>query len=509
MRKFAAWLAAAAMAVSVLVPFSALAAGGETLADGVPVAARATAAPTAAPDQGAEVPESITYQAYEQIAGYIADRYLDDSYTAEDIMKLGLSRYLEENGDEALIKLLKAAMSGLDPYSDFFSKEEYREYTNDLNNTFYGLGIVMRQDGEYVTIESFAEENSLAERTGFKIGDRIVKVNGVNVVGSSLTEVRNLIIGELGTTVDITLLRDGAEVEITGTRTAVSTSTVSGGVLSGGIGYISIGNFGAGTAAEFAELSDTLKSEGVTNLILDLRNSPGGMVSAATHIAELIVPKGKIVEVKFRNEAQNYTYYSELNKAPFNIVVLINNHTASSAEILASAIQDSGAGVLMGEQTYGKAVIQSTYNLINGMAFKLTIGQYLTRNGNEIDHVGLTPDIEVSNYNKRIDTTEYTRFDFLTPVSVGMSGTNVIAAKQRLALMHYFIGNLGNDVFNTDLEESVRQFQRENGLTDSGVLDIPTQIRLKERFELLETVVDVQMQEAYKYFGGNVDDLYD
>ena len=331
----------------------------------------------------------------------------------------------------------------------------------------------------------------------------------MNVVGSSLTEVRNLIIGELGTTVDITLLRDGAEVNITGMRTAVSTSTVSGGVLSGGIGYISIGNFGTGTAAEFAELSETLKNEGVTNLILDLRNSPGGVVSAATHIAELIVPKGKIVDVKFRDEEQNYTYYSELNKAPFKIVVLVNNHTASSAEILASAIQDSGAGILMGEQTYGKAVIQSTYHLLNGMAFKLTIGQYLTRNGNEIDHVGLTPDIEVSNYNKRIDTTEYTRFDFLTPVSVGMSGTNVIAAKQRLALMHYFIGNLGNDVFNTDLEESVRRFQRDNGLTDSGVLDIPTQIKLKQRFELLETVVDVQMQEAYKYFGGNIDDLYD
>lgn len=512
MRKFTALLAAAAIAISAFAPFSALAAGGDTLTDGTQVAARATAAPTEAPADetaSAEIPESLTYQAYEQVAGYIADRYLDDSYTAEDIMKLGLSRYLEDKGDEALIALLKAALGGLDPYSDFYSSKEYQEYTDDLNSTFYGLGIIMRQDGEYVAIDGFAEENSLAERTGFMIGDKITKVNGVNVVGSSMTEVRNLIIGELGTTVLITLQRDGEEIEITGTRTAVSTSTVSGGVLEGGIGYISIGNFSTSTADEFAEIAQKLKDEGVKNLILDLRNSPGGVVSSATHIAEQLVPAGKIVEVRFRNATQNYIYYSDLMEVPFKIIVLVNNNTASSAEILASAIQDSGAGILMGEQTYGKAVIQSSYTLRNGMAFKLTVGQYLTRNGNEIDHVGLTPDIEVSNYHKRIDTTSYTKFDFLTPVSVGMSGTNVTAAKERLSVMKYFIGNLGNNVFNTDLEESVRAFQRDNELTDTGVLDIPTQIKLKEVFETLETTVDVQMQEAYKRFGGNVDDLYD
>lgn len=115
----------------------------------------------------------------------------------------------------------------------------------------------------------------------------------------------------------------------------------------------------------------------------------------------------------------------------------------------------------------------------------------------------------VSNYTKKIDTTGYTKFDFLTPVSLGSSGTNVTAAKERLSIMGYYIGNMGNDVFNTDLAEAIKTFQRENGLTDSGVLDIPTQIRLKERFEQLETTVDIQMQEAYKYFGGNVDNLYE
>lgn len=455
-----------------------------------------------------KVKESLEYQAYEQIAGYIADRYVDDSYTAEDIMKMGISAYLAEAGDEALVDFLKAAMHSLDDYSDFYTYSEYVEYNNTLNRTFYGLGISMQQSGEYVEIVDFVEENGLAEKSGFKIGDKISKVDGISVVGSSITEVRNLIVGDLGTTVLITVLRDGKEVEITGTRTAVNNTTVSGGVLEGNIGYIKIASFSSKTAEEFTEISEKLKSEGVEKVILDLRNNPGGLLSSAIGIAQELVPSGKIVDVQYRDETMNYTYSSVLGKSPYEMIVLVNENTASSSEILASAIQDSGAGILMGEQTYGKAVIQSTYQLMNGMVFKLTIGQYITRNGNEIDHVGLTPDIYVSNYTKKIDTTGYTKFDFITPVSVGSSGQNVKAAKERLAIMDYYIGNLGNDVYNTDLTDAVRAFQRENDLTDSGVLDIPTQIKIKEVFESLETTVDIQMQEAYKYFGGNVDDLY-
>ena len=423
-------------------------------------------------------------------------------------MKLGLSSYLEEYDDEALVPLMKAALQSLDDYSDFYTRSEYIEYNNQLNKTFYGLGVMLRQDGEYVAIDGFVEENSLAEISGFKADDKFVKVDGINVVGSSITEVRNLVVGELGTTVLVTVLRDGQEVEITGIRTAVNNATVSGGIFEGNIGYIKIVSFSSGTADEFTETMKSLRDSGVKKLILDLRNNPGGYLSAATAIAQEIVPAGKVVDVAYRDSTMNYTYYSELKDAPFDILVLVNGNTASSAEILASAIQDSGVGILMGEQTFGKAVIQSVFSLRNGMVFKLTIGQYLTRNGNEIDHVGLTPDKEVSNYSKKIDTSGYTKFDFLNRVSVGGSGTNVTAAKERLTIMGYFIGNLGNDVFNTDLRDAIKAFQTDNGLVDNGTLDIATQIKIKKVFESLETTVDFQMQEAYRYFGGNVDDLY-
>ena len=494
-------------ATAIFIPnISAFASGNITLSDFSPSQYAVTEKKDSVTEK--EIETSITYQAYQQIAGYIAEKYLDDSYTAEDIMKIGLSSYLEEHGDDVLVPLLKSALQSLDNYSDFYTRNEYVEYTNNLNKTFYGLGIVMKQSGEYVEIDDFVEENSLAQKSGFKIGDKITKVDGISVIGNSITEVRNLVIGELGTTVLITVLRNDREIEITGTRTAVNNSTVSGGILKGNIGYIKIASFSSTTAKEFAEVSDEMKKSGVRKLILDLRNNPGGIVSAAVDIAKTIVPLGKIVDVTYRDEKMNHTYYSELSSVPFTMAVLINENTASSAEILASAIQDSKAGILIGEQTFGKAVIQSTYPLNNGMVFKLTIGQYLTRNGNEIDHLGLSPDKHVSNYTKRIDTTGYTKFDFLTPSSIGSSGSNVTAAKERLAVMNLFIGNLSNDVFNTDLADALKSFQSEYNLSDSGVLDVPTQIKLKEIFESLETTVDLQMQEAYTYFGGNADDLY-
>ena len=454
-----------------------------------------------------EIDTSIEYQGYEMISDYIANQYIDDTYTAEDIMKLGVSAYLEKYGDDALVEFLKGALHALDDYSDFFTREEYIEYMNEINSTFYGLGVSLQQNGEYVEIVEFVEEGGLAQQSGFQVGDKIVAVGGVDVVGCSVTEVRNLVVGELGTAVDITVLRGDERINLVGIRTAVNTSTVSGTVLKDGIGYVKILSFSKNTAEEFTDIVNKMKSENVKKLILDLRNNGGGQVIAAVDVARQIVPKGKIIDVEYRDKNLNHTYNSDLREPPFEIVTLVNEHTASSAEILASAIQDSGVGILMGENTYGKAVIQSPFYVNNGMVIKLTIGSYITRNGNEINKVGLIPDILVENEKKKVDTSSYTKFDFITPVSLGASGDNVMAAKERLSDMNYYSGNMHNDVYNVDLKESVALFQRKHGLTDSGVLDIPTQIKLKEVFEQLDMELDTQLDEAYKYLGGKIEDL--
>lgn len=451
---------------------------------------------------------SVGYQSFDQIAEYVAELYIDDSYTKEDIMAQGLSKLLENN-DPLLIDLLKSTLESMDDYSEFYTAEEYKEFLNQLNNTFYGIGIIMHQTGsDYVEITGFTDGNDNAEKAGFKVGDKICKVDGTDVTGWKMQEVREKVIGAEGTEVDITVLRDDKEIELTATRVAVSETTVSGGVLEGDIGYIQITSFNNETAEDFEEVLDKMRENNVKKIILDLRNNGGGVVSAATKIAQMIVPKGKIIDVKYRQSKYDETYNSSLEKKEFDFIVLVNEHTASASEILASAIQDSKAGTLVGTKTFGKAVIQNTFPLKNGSVFKLTVGQYITRNGSEINHKGLTPDTYVENVTSKVDKSKYTPFDFSTRAAFGSESDNVKAAKERLLMLGYYSGTSENSVFDEELKHSVEAFQQANDIFSYGVLDIPTQERIDELFSDIDVTSDEQLKTAYKMFGGDENNLY-
>lgn len=459
----------------------------------------------AAPTGEEHTENSGEYTAFEQIAKYVSERYIDDSYTKEEIMQRGLSSFLENN-DKALVELLKSTLSSMDNYSEFYTAEEYREYQDALNHTFYGIGIKMKQtDKDYVEIDGFTNDNSEAEKAGMKIGDKICAVDGEDVKGLPLDKVRERIIGKEGTTVSITVIRADREINFTVKRMAVKSATVGTSLLEGGIGYIQIISFSADTAKEFSEALDLMRENEVTKIILDLRNNGGGLVSAAVSIAEMIVPRGKIIDVKYRDSKYNTTYNSRLDKKEFDFAVLVNANTASSSEILASAVQDSQAGILIGEPTYGKAVIQNPYPLTNGMVFKLTVGQYITRNGKEINNIGLVPDKAVENTAEKIDDSEYTKFDFQTRAAFGYSHSNAKAAKERLYMLGFYTGSVESDVFDEALKTAVKDFQKANNLLSYGVLDIPTQKRINEEFLNLETVVDDQFSAAMEYFGGSIE----
>lgn len=450
---------------------------------------------------------SKAYLNYEGIAEFLAENFLDPSLSTEDIMIKGLSDYLKSSGE--LGNLIKAMVSSLDSYSKLYTADEYQQFENSMNNAFYGIGVTLAQNGEYVEIEAFSSESSQAEQAGFKIGDKIVEVDGIDVKGWSVADVRSKVIGELGTSVKIKVLRDGENIELTAVRAAVKAATVNYAVLNDNIGYIKISSFGSDTGSEFNTALENMNQRGITKIILDLRNNGGGIVTQAVAVAKFIVPKGKIIDVNFRNEAYNVSYNSELESTNKDYIVLVNEHTASSAEILASAIQDSGAGILLGTQTYGKAVVQSAFPLENGSIINLTVGQYITRNGNEINGIGLTPDEEVRNVKNQIDATQYTKFDFRTRWALGNSGSGVKAAKERLSLLGYYVGSTEDEVFNSDLQSAVKEFQLDNGLTPYGILDVATQAILEEEFEALEIYDDTQLEEAYKMYGGNPEDLYE
>lgn len=502
MNKLKRIIAALISAAVMSFPFSAMAEGYANYA-----ALSATDTKTEdAPDVKSEPEYSKNYLNYEQLAKYIEEYYIDDTITAEEAMKGGISNYVDGD-DERLSGLLKAMFQNLDPWSNFFTTSEYENFENQINKTFYGIGVQIAEKDGYIEITGFSEENSLAERTGFKIGDRIVKVDGTDCVNKAISEVRGLIIGDLDTTVDVTVLRDGQEVEITATRTQVHTATATSTILPNNTGYLRIISFGDTTALEVGEILDNYVAQGVKKVILDLRNNGGGQLGSAVTIAKMLVPKGKIVDVVYRNSENNTSYYSDRTTKDFDLVTLVNGNTASAAEILSSAIQDSNAGKLVGENTYGKAVIQQVFPLINQNYFKLTIGEYKTRNGKSINYIGLQPDEYVTNIYHPIDATQYESFDFTTKSALGTFDKNTLAAKQRLSLLGYYNGSADNKVYTAELRNAVKKFQSENGLASTGVLDIPTQVKLEKEFETLKIEEDIQLETAYEMLGGNKEDL--
>ena len=448
------------------------------------------------------------YKTVDIIAGLISELYIDSDYDKEEIIKMGLADMLKGNSP-FLLEFMKSMAQSLDPYSNLYTYEEYTDHQDSMNNTSYGIGVILQLNEDYAEVTGFSE-NSAAEEAGVLVGDKIAAVDGKDVKGCTLNETVNKILGENNTPVSITVLRNDKPIDFVIVRRAsISQSTVlTGGILKGNIGYVKILSFGNNTAEEFADAIDIMRERNVNKIIIDLRNNTGGYVSAAIDIAKMIVPKGKIIDVNFRDEEQNTVYTSELENPEFDIIVLVNENTASSSEILASAIQDSGVGKLVGKNTYGKAVIQSALPLPNGTVLYITTGKYLTRNGREINGVGLAPDVDVDNGLKPIDLSQYTQFDYNTRYTVGQSGDGVKSAIEKLYMLGLYESTPNSRLFTEELQDSLMRFQQGHNLVPSGILDIATQAAIDTAFSKLETTDDIQLERAYEMFGGSAADLY-
>lgn len=448
---------------------------------------------------------SVEYNTFDKLMNYAAQLYIDQDISVEELKEKAVSKLLEEH-PELLDQLLKAGFSSLDQYSEFFTGEEFLDYVNDLNHTFYGIGVTIQKNGEYVEVVNCLDGGS-AKEAGLAIGDKIYAVDGESAVGKTLSDVQKMITGELNTTVNVTVLRGDAEKSFTLTRKPVSADTVAHTVLEGNIGYITITNFAEKTDTEFANVLKDLDEQGVTEIILDLRDNPGGYLISAVNIAKMIVPEGVIVQTMFRQEEKNETFYSELKNPKYRFAVLVNQNTASAAEVLAGAMQDSKIGYLIGDTTYGKAVIQEMFQLSNG-GFKITTGHYLTRDGHEINKIGIDPDEQVMNTTQKVNMSRFTPFDYKIKWKVGEESDSVLAAKERLRLMGYYQGSM-DTYFDTELESAVNQFQADTELYPYGVLDISTQVRIENEFYKREELVDNQLYTAYEYFGGDRQVLID
>ena len=290
---------------------------------------------------------------------------------------------------------LKGMVNSLgDPYSVYLDPKMYSELMLETKGSFGGVGIVLGVKDKQLTVVA-PIEGTPAETAGILSGDLIVKIDGQDTKDMALDEAVGKIRGKEGSKVTLTIQRTGQEVEeYSLTRATIVLKSVSGKILENGIGYIRLSMFSETTGNDFTQKMSELTEQGMTSLILDLRNNPGGLIGESVKVARLLVPQGPIVSV-IGKDGERETSQSYLEKTPLPLVVLINGGSASASEIVAGAIQDTSAGKLIGVKTFGKGSVQRIIPLDKDSAVKITIAEYHTPKDRSIHGKGIEPDIVV------------------------------------------------------------------------------------------------------------------
>lgn len=303
------------------------------------------------------------------------------------------------NEDNLIDGAIKGYVDGLDDeYTEYFTKKEMEEFKTETEGNYVGIGIYMFQNTKENTIVILTPiENSPAEKAGILPGDIIKKVDGVEYTGEDFEKIATYIKGKEGTTVKLGIERDGKELTFEVERKNIDLYPIKSEVLENNIGYISISSFDEDCAKEFKDAYTELNKSNIKSLIIDLRNNGGGIVDEALKIADYVLEKDDVILIT-KDKSGKEEIEKSTKKPIINIpiVILTNENTASSSEILTAALKEHEKATIVGEKTYGKGVIQKLITLTDGSGIKITTEEYYTPNRNKINKVGITPDKEVS-----------------------------------------------------------------------------------------------------------------
>ncbi len=307
-----------------------------------------------------------------------------------------LNEYEETDLEEELIK---GYVNGLeDPYSVYYNEEETNSLMESVQGEYSGVGAVLSQNQEtgVITITRVYQD-SPAMKAGLKDGDILYKVGDMEVTGEDLSEVVTHIKGEKGTEVELSVYREGVQdvITVTAVRDEIEIETITYEMLDDQIGYILITEFEQVSCEQFNEALQVLDTQGMQGLIIDLRNNPGGSLSAVCDMADRMLPEGLIVYTEDKNGKREEFTSSAKESFDKPLVVLVNGYSASASEIFSAAMQDHEVGTIVGTQTYGKGVVQSIFDLKDGTCLKLTISEYFSPSGKSIHGKGVTPDVIV------------------------------------------------------------------------------------------------------------------
>ncbi len=306
--------------------------------------------------------------------------------------------------DEDMTKLEDGIYAGMmnglgDPYTVYYTKEEYKALNEDTEGKYSGIGAVVSQNPntKIITIVKIFD-NSPANDAGLQVGDIIYKIDGEEVAGTDMDIlVKTKIRGEEGTSFKMTVLRgdDRKEVELDLTRRSIEVETVAGKMLDNNIGYIAVSQFDAVTSEQFKSNIESLQSQGMTKLIVDLRGNPGGLLDQVVDMLDYILPDGLVLytEDKYGKREEYYSDGSHELKIP--MVVLVNENSASASEVFTATFRDFEWGTVVGKTTFGKGIVQNVLPLGDGTAVKITTQHYYPPSGYDLHKVGIKPDLEV------------------------------------------------------------------------------------------------------------------
>lgn len=333
-------------------------------------------------------------------------------FSAEEYSKISDLLFLNEmighiendalNESPGRAALLEAAAEGIvsaldDPYAVYYTPEEYEAYLANINGEYTGIGVLVGQPTEAGAVILDVYDETPAAEAGLLPGDILTAVDGMPVAPMLLEELSAAIDKETGESVTLSILRGEEASDVSLTCAALNLSRVSHALFKERTGYIRISMFSGNCATEFREALNDLTERGMRSLVIDLRNNPGGTLENVAEIADSLLGSGTVVSLRGRLDAEGKVYESNAKGISVPLAIIVNENSASASEILAAAVQDHGAGVVVGMTTFGKGVVQTSMQLEGNQAWlKLTTDAYYTPAGRNIDGIGVTPDIEIA-----------------------------------------------------------------------------------------------------------------
>lgn len=428
---------------------------------------------------------------------------LEDLGKVEQAYSLIFNSYVEEvNKDQLVEGAIQGMLATLeDPYSVYMDKETVRQFNETLDSSFEGIGAeVSMEDGKVIIVSPF--KDSPAEKAGLKPRDQILKVDGESVEGLDLNEATKKIRGEKGTKVKLLIARKGVNkpLEIEVKRDEIPQITVYSDMKKQdgkSIGYIEITSFSEDTANEFKKQLKALEKKGLEGLVIDVRGNPGGyLVSVEEILKELVTDDKPYIQIAKRN-GEKQRYFSSLKEPKeYPIAVLVNDGSASAAEILAGALKEAQGYAIIGENTFGKGTVQQPIPMGDGSNIKLTLFKWLTPDGNWIHKKGIEPTLEV----KQPDIFRTHPLQIEEALVKDMNNEQVKHAQEILEGIGYAPGRM-DGYFSETTKVAVRAFQQQNDLEVSGMIDKKTASALEQAAlkEIKKEKNDLQLQTALRY----------